>query len=74
MRLVEAGNVSSRLRERQIAAGSVVRFASPAYTDISAVFFTPSSLNGVQGHRRLGVLGLREAIGYAMSCRWRLGG
>ena len=35
-------------------------------------FLPPSSsLNWVQGHRRLGVLGLREAMGYAMTCRRR---
>jgi len=61
---------SSR-RERQIEAGSVVRFASAAYTNISPVFSTPSSLNRVQGPRRLGVLGLWEAMGYAMTCRRR---
>ncbi len=38
-------------------------------------FFHPSSSNCVQGHRRrLGVLGLREAMGYAMTCRRRLCG
>jgi hypothetical protein len=63
---VEAG-IPPSCRERQIEAGSVVRVASAAYTDISPFFPPPSILNSC----RLGVLGLREAMGYAMICRRR---
>jgi hypothetical protein len=64
---------ASSRQERQIAATSVVLFASAAYTNLSPGF-PPSSLNRVQGTRRVVVLGLREAMGYAMTCRRRLCG
>jgi hypothetical protein len=64
---------SSR-RERHIEAGSVVRFASTAYTNISPVFFHPQQLESRSRPRRLSVLGLWEAMGYAMTCRRRLRG
>jgi hypothetical protein len=41
--LVEAGIPPSSRRERQIEAGSVVRVASAAYTNISPVVSTPAA-------------------------------
>jgi hypothetical protein len=71
--LVEAGNVSSHFPG--VAFDKVN--PSAAYANIGYQYqpiASLSSLNCVQGARRRGVLGLREAMGYAMTCRGRLCG